>query len=182
MKRVVLSILLLHSFILCSWSRLLYRPKHNIRKILIDAIQKEKKRIRLSVYILSDKKITNALIEAVERGVEFDAIFDETTLESSFGKGEYLLSHGICFHCFQAGKRGFLKPLMHTKFIVFEDNENHEPMLFSGSCNFTQSGFERNVELLEQTNDPKRVTEFNGFFEYIKTLPTVKRIAPEDFL
>lgn len=164
------SISILTGYLFCQ-TEVLFSPTDKPTKRLLELIRASKKRIYAAVYMITDKTIADALIEAkIKRGVDVQIITDKITYESSFGKGKRLLEQGIplfIYHSQPAKKNAFFPngPIMHHKFALFDDTK-----LWTGSFNWTASANRSNQENVVITDDLTVCTRFHNCFEQLKNL------------
>lgn len=84
---------------------LLFAPDDKPTNRLLEEIHKTKKRIYVAVYMLTDKRIAQALALAQkERNVDVQIVTDRASSESPFGKIGYLTKHGIKIYVFNGQK------------------------------------------------------------------------------
>lgn len=84
---------------------LLFAPDDKPTNRLVEEINKAKKRIYVAVYMLTDKKIAQALILAQkERNVDVQIVTDRASSDSPFGKIGYLTKHSIKVYVFNGQK------------------------------------------------------------------------------
>lgn len=83
---------------------LLFAPDDKPTNRLLEEIAKAKKRIYVAVYMLTDKKIAQALALAQERNVDVQIVADRASSDSPFGKIGYLTKHGIKIYIFNGQK------------------------------------------------------------------------------
>jgi phosphatidylserine/phosphatidylglycerophosphate/cardiolipin synthase-like enzyme len=123
-----------------------FTPQDNVQQILIDYIASEKKSIYCAMYMFTDQKIANALVDAFARGIDVQVVLDQVSM-SKVGKGKFLQIHNIpvvvhtCDSC-----SPFSMSLMHHKFFIFGCNKDDQPLLWTGSWNCTVGGTKRNYE------------------------------------
>lgn len=107
-----------------------YAPKRDttLQDRIIEAINTAKNHVYLATYNFTDKKVAEALISAVDRGLEVRVVIHgENAGKDVVGNME---AGGV--EIFEANGQG----LMHAKFIVLDDDAT-----ISGSANMTPSSF-----------------------------------------
>ena len=158
------------SYLTCK-TEVLFSPVDKPTKRLLELIKTSKKRIYAAVYMITDKTIADALIDAkINRGVDVQIITDKITYESSYGKGKRLLEQGIPLFIYlnpSAKKNSFFPngPIMHHKFALFDD-----AILWTGSFNWTASANRSNQENVLITDDVDVYARFQSRFEELKGL------------
>lgn len=156
--------------LLYSQSTILFSPQDHPTNKLISLIGQAKEKIHAAVYMITDKKIAEALVKAKERGVDVQIVTDKITVEGMYGKGRLLRERGIDVFQFNSevkkseAKRYYkASPLMHNKFAII-DNKT-----WTGSFNWTCSANQKNREnviiLDEKEVCEKYETEFNNLKE-----------------
>ena len=113
-----------------------FSPTDNIiSQKIVPAINEAKKYIYISSFIITHKKIENALISASARGVDVKVITDATSSNGRYSIHNSLRSYKIPVKIEnKAGK-------MHSKSIIIDDET-----VFVGSMNMTKSGESKNDE------------------------------------
>lgn len=177
-KLFFVGLLFSHLFI-CSWTQVLFRPTHDIRSNLLKYIKKEMnhasdalRKIYCSMYVLSDKSVVQALIEAQDAGVELNIVLDESSWRTPYGKGRVLQKNGVSFYLFEPDPEEYIKKLMHAKMFIF----SAQGLSWHGSYNCSKNAAEKNFELVTVTDDPDVLKEFLSFFEVIKNDRNVRFI------
>ncbi len=108
-----------------------------INTVIIPEIEKAQKYIYLSMFLITNNKIVQSLIDAHNRGVEIRLIIDAHHAQQSYSKHEQLRNAGIKVKVENwAGK-------MHAKTVIIDDST-----IISGSANWTYSAFKYNDENL----------------------------------
>lgn len=133
-----------------------FSPKDDIRKILIDHINKETKAIWCAAFRLTDPSITQALIEAYQRKVKLIFVIDKEGFSALYSKFLYLFSIGIPIYIYppiiiDQMQYNYQEGLMHNKFFVFHEQQ----IVWTGSFNFTKAAQERNQENIVIIYDPE---------------------------
>lgn len=164
--RKILLFLLLNPVFLFSKSLVLFSPEDKITEKLIRFINESKSRIYAAVYMLTDKKIADALIKAKnERGIDVQVITDQSCLESKFNKVDFLKENGIEIFIFRSNRiknTNKLEKIMHNKFALFDNN------VWTGSFNWTVSANKKNQENVVCLDDENIYKKYEGQFEKLK--------------
>lgn len=169
---IFISISITTSYLACQ-TEVLFSPIDKPTKRLLELIQESKKQIHAAVYMITDKVIAEALIEAkINRGVDVQIITDKMTYESSFGKGQLLIERGVplfIYHNPPTKKNVFFAtgPIMHHKFVLFDDVK-----LWTGSFNWTVAANRSNQENVIITDEKNVCTRFKNCFEQLKSFCT----------
>ena len=130
--------------------------KFIINDVLIPEIEKAKKNIYISMFLISDRKIVNSIMDAHNRGVNVKIIIDAHHAMQPYSKHEILRNAGIKVKVENwAGK-------MHAKTVIIDENT-----IISGSANWTYSAFRYNDEnLLIFRNLPREALSLKKEFEH----------------
>lgn len=154
------------SITLFSSPQIYFSPDDRPRNKLIELINDAQHRIYAAVYMITDKKIANALVEAKKRGLDVQIITDQSCAKSEFGKIKTLLENNIDVHVYAPEKsaRQLSAPLMHDKFALIDYNK-----IWTGSYNWTKSASEVNQENAILISDDNEMYErFLSQFSVLK--------------
>jgi len=127
-------------------------PAVDVEEIVLDSLWKAKRYVLLCSYAFTDEDVFATLKFLSSQGVEVYIITDEW-FESSRLRELPLET----FHVLEVRE-----PLMHHKFLVVDGKT-----LITGSANFTESGFHRNVEVMFETSNREYVESFEEEFNRI---------------
>jgi len=121
--------------------------KFVINNVIVPEIEKAQEYIYLSMFLITNNKIVQSLIDAHNRGVEIKLIVDAHHALQPYSKHQQLRDAGIKVKVENwAGK-------MHAKTVLIDDHT-----IISGSANWTYSAFKYNDEnLLVFKNVPNEV-------------------------
>ncbi len=136
--------------------------KFVINNVILPEIEKAQNYIYLSMFLITNNKIVQSLIDAHERGVEIKLIIDAHHALQPYSKHEQLRNAGIKVKVENwAGK-------MHAKTVIIDDKT-----IITGSANWTYSAFKYNDEnLLIFKNAPNEVKFLKNEFEHSwKSIP-----------
>jgi phosphatidylserine/phosphatidylglycerophosphate/cardiolipin synthase-like enzyme len=170
MMKSILSLVLLATT--CQAVDVYFSPRGGIKDRIIQEIRKERSSIRAALYFLTDKDIVHEFAKASKRGVSVEIICDQGTMDSDWGKVEFLVQQGIPVHIYNGGK----KSLMHDKFWIFGGSN----CLITGSFNPTRRGDAENCEnivVFGPHDDPSVIRKFDA--EFVRIRERCKRWAPE---
>ncbi len=153
----------------CASTDALFSPDDRPKNKLIEYISAAKKKVYAAVYMLTDKDITQALIEAKQRGVDVRMVVDPISVENHYAQGAAMLHQSkVPVFVFQTKQhmsgnvqaRTFA-PLMHNKFAVIDG------LVWTGSFNWTLSANSRNHENVIITNDKNVCQKYEKQFALI---------------
>jgi len=143
----------------------LFVPGDDIQRVLLDLIEHETDRIRIAVYIITDRVIADALIAAHKRGVRVEVVSCSSRAYLRASKITCLLAQGIAVYLCPAARYA----VMHHKFFIFNTALGF-PVCATGSFNCTNSAAYRNKEDIIFLSDPAIVTAYEQRFSYLIAL------------
>ncbi len=127
-----------------------------IEKTIVPLIDNAKHYIYMPVFLITDKRLAAALINAKNRGVEIKVIVDATNAKAKYSKHRLLRQHGIKVKTENyAGK-------LHSKSMIIDD-----AYTVIGSMNFSGSGEKKNDENLIVVKNSGLAKHYKKFFEYL---------------
>lgn len=151
-----------------SYCKAFFAPGDNLTALLIERIVAEKSSIYGAVYMLTDKKISQALIDAKKRGVDVQMIIDQVSM-CTCGKGKFLQEAGVPVFVHRTQEfNPYTMPLMHHKFFVFGCNQDNAPLLWTGSWNCTIRGTQYNDENVLIIDDVQAINKYVDRFMQLK--------------
>ena len=132
-------------------------------------VECEQKSIFGAVYMFTDKKIAQALINAKKRGVDVQIVVDQISM-MSYGKGKYLQEQGIpVFVHASENCNPYTMSLMHHKFFIFGLQKDLDcSLVWTGSWNCTVKGSLHNNENVIITDDPDIFTLYCQQFQILR--------------
>jgi len=149
-----------------------FAPNADIQGLLVGLMKKEKKSMRITIYSLRDTKIFNTILEALDRGIDVEVIFDSRFEKDQLEKKlKTLDTKGAKVFVFKRPKNRpheHITGIMHNKYVLFEDNIYGEKLLWSGSCNFSSSSHRLNQENIYVCNNRSLFNDFALDFELCK--------------
>lgn len=133
-----------------------FSPQDKSSNRIIQLITNSKHYIYIPTFLITHTKITNALIDAHNRGIDVKVIMDANSVHTRNTKHHILRSNGIPVKIENyAGK-------MHSKTMIIDDE-----YLILGSMNFSNSGENKNDENLLIIKDKLLATHYKTFFNYL---------------
>jgi phosphatidylserine/phosphatidylglycerophosphate/cardiolipin synthase-like enzyme len=141
--------------------------------------------IKVAAFRFTEKDIAADLIEAHNRGVSIEIVFDPGAVTSTFYSLAFTLSEaGIAVFQYQPvgltpvsqrdGQEGEVvqriayPTIMHQKTMVFKNTLGGKNIVAFGSLNFTTAGCYGNEEAVQVRNKPELVRAFAAHFEKLK--------------
>lgn len=147
----------------------LFSPDDNVVQLLIELINHEQQNIRMAAFLITQKTIAQALINAHNRGVPVEIITDQGCSVSGHGKIPLLQSNNIPVYVYQGMRnQSAASNIMHHKFIIFGKNKNNKKLVWTGSFNFTYSAQYNNQENVVIIFDTATIKQFEQQFEILK--------------
>lgn len=145
-----------------------FSPRDEIKHILLDLIKREKTRIAIAIFTLTDGDIAQALTDAYKRGINVELIVDGSAMKDRFSKVPLLQEAGVPVFVYNSTSTGIISDIMHNKFVLFVNNYESRPLVWTGSFNFTKSAHARNRENVVVTDDARLVKKYQKEFERLK--------------
>lgn len=134
-----------------------FSPKDSaITNELIPLIEGAKKYIYSPAFLITHKQMTQALIDAKNRGVDVKIILDATNTHEGASKLKILRQAGI-----QVKTENYAGKL-HSKSLIIDDNYT-----VIGSMNFSRSGEGKNDENMVIIKDKDITIFYRKFFQYL---------------
>jgi phosphatidylserine/phosphatidylglycerophosphate/cardiolipin synthase-like enzyme len=147
----------------------LFSPDDPIAEILVYLIEKEKTKIDIAIFTFTDSLISNALIEAIERGVTVEIIGDRSSILDQYNKFDQLYQRGATIYCYNSQWAGRKRnSIMHHKFILFYNTLEKESVVWTGSFNFTKSARQVNQENAVIIKRKEIIKQFETQFQILK--------------
>lgn len=148
-----------------------FSPDDKVRSQLLDLIQHEQEQMCIAVFMLTDKKIAQELLDAHKRGVVIEIITDPSCVKDQYNKIGLLSDQGVSVFVYNPQHvKGKFPSIMHNKFAIFKKNKGNKSILWTGSFNFTCSAHKCNQENVLVLDDAELVRKFATQFERLKTL------------
>lgn len=167
--KYIFLLLFLNNCIIFSLHEVLFTPRNNIRARLIQLIQEEGVSIHVAMYMLTEKSIAQALVDAYVRGVKIFLILDQISMGEKYGKGLFLQNNGLSVVIHDAPPINcFCAPIMHHKFFIFGYNTRlRTPLLWTGSYNCTASASTLHDENVLICDDRYVIEEYKKCFKML---------------
>jgi len=162
---VLLSCQVLYDF---AFSQAYFAPGDNLTTIFIDLVDSEEKSIHGAIYMFTDKKIAQALVNAHQRGVDVQIVIDQVSM-NSYGKVKFLKENEVSVLVHRTEEfNPYTMALMHNKFFIFGCNKNKAPLLWTGSWNCTVRGTSYNDENVIIIDDLGLIKSFTENFNRLQ--------------
>lgn len=149
-----------------------FTPGDDVAALIVQRISQARRSVRMQAYLFTDRRIANALLAAVGRGVEVEVIGDAA--QHAAGGLPFLRALD------RAGARVYLNAAhaaMHNK-IVIVDGDGPAAAVVTGSYNFTPSAQSRNAENVVVLTGSRAVAQrFVANFEQQRAQSTPWRSA-----
>ncbi|MGE5093532.1 MAG: phospholipase D-like domain-containing protein [Betaproteobacteria bacterium] len=138
-----------------------FTPGDNIAAMIVQRIQEARSSIRMQAYLFTDRRIANALVTALRRGVKVDVIADGAQEEA--GGAPHLRALR------RAGAKVFLangSGAAHNKVLII-DAERPAASVITGSYNYTRAANAKNAEnVVIISGSPAIARRFVDNFDY----------------
>jgi phospholipase D len=112
-----------------------FTPNRQCQSFILREINEAKESIRLQAYSFTDKAIAYALVEAASRGIDVKINLDQSNMNDGRSAKDILISNGV------AVRIDSPSGIAHNKVIIIDKSR-----LITGSYNFSQNAYSRNVE------------------------------------
>lgn len=136
----------------------IFAPEDGVERKIIEEIQNTRKSLQFMAFSFTSKSIANSLIQAKERGVDIQGVFEKRVAGNSASKDEYLKHAGIDVRWDGNSKT------MHHKVLIFDEHK-----ILTGSYNFSESAEKQNDENVIIIDNPEitrlYIDEFRRVFE-----------------
>ena len=160
--------LVMHTSMSLALCQAFFTPQDDLTALCIAMIDAEKKSIHGAVYMFTDKKVAQALINAKKRGVQVEMILDQISM-TSCGKGKLLQENGVPVFVHRTEFfNAYTMALMHHKFFVFGCNKDNQSFLWTGSWNCTMRATAHNEENVIVLDDQQIVAQYLANFFRLK--------------
>jgi len=170
MKRHMLKLMLCLQFFnaVHAVPKAFFAPVNNLTTLFLAKIAAEQKSIHGAIYMLTDKKIAQAFVDAKRRGIDVQLIIDQASM-GSCGKGKMLQEGGVPVFVHRTQEfNSYTTPLMHNKFFVFGSNEENKSLVWTGSWNCTVRGTLHNNENVILLDDQLVIQQYLDTFFSLK--------------
>ncbi len=131
-----------------------FSPGEDCRRQLLDLLVSARNSIDISVFTISDDRLSDAILAAHKRGVNVRLITDNDKARDQGSDVFYLIDLGLPVRMDASENH------MHHKFAVID-----KKILVNGSFNWTRSATDYNQENILVTDEPKLVTAYLSEFE-----------------
>lgn len=131
-------LLLLHEFmgpVHNAHYQVCFTPGENCTQQIIDEITKAKRQILVEAYSFTSKPISNALVDAKQRGVDIKILLDKSQIKAKYSSFSYLKDQNIWL------KIDYKPAIAHNKIMIVDNMTT-----ITGSFNFTNAAQKRNAE------------------------------------
>ncbi|MEX0848755.1 MAG: phospholipase D-like domain-containing protein [Candidatus Dependentiae bacterium] len=156
----------------CTVNEAYFSPDDDLQQKIIDFIDQEKKGIYLAIFSFTNKNIADALVRAHKRGIEIQLVADPSFLHDRYTKIALLQEKGISVFVYDPkkspGNASTMSNIMHNKFVLFLNNVDDKPLVWTGSFNFTKSACLSNQENVVVLNNPQIVNRYIEKFHELK--------------
>lgn len=131
-----------------------FSPGEDCRRQLLDLVVAARETLDISVFTISDDRLSDAIVAAHKRGIQVRLITDNDKAHDQGSDIFKLIDRGINVRMDNTENH------MHHKFAIVD-----KTILVNGSFNWTRSATDYNQENILVTNEPKLVAAYLGEFD-----------------
>lgn len=144
--------------------KVFFTPDDDITSLLIAMIDAEEKFVYGAMYMFTDKKVAQAMINAHHRGVKVQLIIDQISM-TSCGKGKFLKEHTVPLLVHRTEDfNPYSMALMHHKFFIFGCSTDQKSWVWTGSWNCTLRASKHNDENVLIISDDDVIAAYLDYF------------------
>ncbi len=118
-----------------------FSPNGGCQELIINSIKKSKRKILVQAFQLTSKEISDALIDAYNRGIEVRIIIDKRQQKAKYSQYKKIKESGIEIIIDK------VKGYSHNKIIIIDSK-----LVITGSYNYSDNAEYRNSENILQIN------------------------------
>ncbi|MFC1841607.1 phosphatidylserine/phosphatidylglycerophosphate/cardiolipin synthase family protein [Candidatus Dependentiae bacterium] len=148
-----------------------FSPNDDALGIILGLIDNENSSIKIATFFLTEDKIVDALIRAINRGIAVDLVAGSYVLSGKYSVGaKKLEAAGANIYAYSppTTRYKWIRGIMHNKFIVFGQNIYQKPLVLTGSFNLTHSAHTYNKENFTIFDNERLVNLYDKRFDYLK--------------
>jgi phosphatidylserine/phosphatidylglycerophosphate/cardiolipin synthase-like enzyme len=142
-----------------------FTPGDNIALMIVERVRAAQASIRMQAYLFTDRRIANALVDALKRGVRVEIVADGAQQEA--GGAPHLAALR------RAGARVFVTEAAgaaHNKVLII-DADRPQSTVITGSYNYTHAANAKNAEnVVIISGSPGIARRFTDNFDYHRAL------------
>lgn len=161
-----------------------FSPQDRPTNHLLDLIKQTKTSITIAMYMLTDGRVADCLVQAKLRGIQIKIALDPTSFQGLYSKADYLAQAGIEIYAFDPKKKvtqiragderwGAVDALLHDKFAIFD-----QETVWTGSFNWTVSANVRNHENVIVIKDTEIAKAYQAEFDLLVNNVCTKYVSP----
>ena len=129
---------------------LAFAPTDGVQQRIVNAVNTANSSIQIAMFTFTNDALGDALIAAHARGVPVEVLLDGLSAGGVGGERDRLCANGITVRVENfAGK-------IHDKYAVIDSGTASDPLIVSGSTNWTASAVQANDENLLIVHDDSR--------------------------
>lgn len=150
--------------------RVAFAPTDDIENRIIAALNTAQASIQIAMFSFTSAPIAQALIAARQRGVTVEVLLDGMNAGSQFSQRDALCAAGVTVRVEDwAGK-------LHDKYAIVDAGTNSDPLILTGSTNWSDNAVRANDENLLIVQDASLANAYVGDFTRLRAA-----IGPEAF-
>lgn len=154
--------------------RVFFPPMDDVYPVFCSLVRHERKKIQCAAYRLTNKNFAEELCKAHDRGVEVEIVIDCEDLGLRYSCSRALHNIGISVYVYPdvAYTSSRKEGLMHNKFMVFHQNKDQIPVVWTGSFNFSKAAHQKNQENVVLIYGKEVHKEYAHYFNHLKQTTT----------
>jgi phosphatidylserine/phosphatidylglycerophosphate/cardiolipin synthase-like enzyme len=129
--------------------------------------------LRVAAYEFTYPPILNALKALIDKGIDVQIVYHDTTSEKGSPNETAMADAGLPINDQRITYRRANTKIPHNKFIVRLKGGADPVEVWTGSTNFTPSGFLGQTNVGHRIADPETAAQYLAFWELVKTDPEV---------
>jgi phosphatidylserine/phosphatidylglycerophosphate/cardiolipin synthase-like enzyme len=148
-----------------------FSPTAGVEQRIIAAINSANSSIQVAMFTFTSAPIAQALISARSRGVAVEVLLETVSAGSQFSQRDPLCAAGVTVRVEDFAGR------LHDKYAIVDAGRTSDPLIITGSTNWTTSAVEANDENLLIAHDGGLASTFASDFARLRVA-----ISPNAFM
>jgi phosphatidylserine/phosphatidylglycerophosphate/cardiolipin synthase-like enzyme len=139
-----------------------FSPTDGVEQRIVNAVASANTTVQVAMYTFTNQAIAQALIAARTRGVQVEVLLDGTADGSAFSQRDPLCAAGVSLRV------ETWPGLLHDKYAVVDAGTSSDPLIVTGSTNWTGNAVEANDENLLIVHDTTLASAFAADFARLR--------------
>lgn len=140
-----------------------FAPTDGIEQRIINAINSADKTVQVTMFTFTNQAMAQALMAARQRGVAVEVILDSLAAGSSFSQRDPLCAAGVTVHVEDWDGK------LHDKYAIVDAGTTSDPLILTGSTNWTSNAVTANDENLLIVHDGDLVQAYTSDFTRLRS-------------